>query len=420
MKKSMFNIEQEVEDGLLIYNTLSSGILFLNEIYTKEYEKIDRGINNIKPDLINELERGKMLVEDSLDEVGFVKFINNSSRMDDNGVGITIAPTMECNFSCPYCYEEGVRYNRMTRQVADETIEFIKKSDPDNKGIGICWYGGEPLLGIRTIEYITRQLFADEKVKEKFQAEIVTNGYYLNEENALLLKELGITRAQITLDGPPEIHDQRRTLINGKPTFHKIMENIKKVHEIIKIDIRVNVDRSNIERVMDILDILEVENLKNKVGFYIAAVDDAADLVPNPDCFSDKDFSKEELELYVQALKKGFNLISVPGPMFGICGAVAKNSYVIDPLGNLYKCWNEIGRIESCVGNVYEGPVFNSVLSDYLNYEGVSEQKCQSCAVLPTCLGGCPYIKKNTGEARCSSIRFNSKKIASLLFELKK
>lgn len=40
--------------------------------------------------------------------------------------------------------------------------------------------------------------------------------------------------------------------------------------------IRVNVDRTNISRVHEILDILEEEGLRNKLGFYIAAVDDSA------------------------------------------------------------------------------------------------------------------------------------------------
>ncbi|KTD85433.1 hypothetical protein [Paenibacillus etheri] len=117
------------------------------------------------------------------------------------------------------------------------------------------------------------------------------------------LKACQITFCQITLDGPPDIHDNRRFLIDrsGKkagPTFHKILENIKDIHEDIHVNIRVNVDKTNINRVDEILDLLEQHGLKNKVGFYLAPVDDSASSCVNLDCFSSYEFSGEELQVY--------------------------------------------------------------------------------------------------------------------------
>ncbi|WP_249900406.1 hypothetical protein [Paenibacillus sp. PK3_47] len=93
------------------------------------------------------------------------------------------------------------------------------------------------------------------------------------------------------------------------PTFHRILQNIKDVHEEIKINIRVNVDRTNIGHVDQILDLLEEHGLRNKVGFYIAAVDDSASSCANPDCFSSYEFSGEEMQVYRKALQRGFNTI---------------------------------------------------------------------------------------------------------------
>ena len=53
-------------------------------------------------------------------------------------------------------------------------------------------------------------------------------------------------------------------------TFNTILENIKNSYDLLEIVIRVNVDRTNISRVHEILDILEEEGLRNKLGFYIA------------------------------------------------------------------------------------------------------------------------------------------------------
>ena len=67
-----------------------------------------------------------MLVSDEVDEVSQLKVLNNATRFNTQGISFTIAPTMKCNFACPYCFEEGVRYNTMTQTIENETIEFIK------------------------------------------------------------------------------------------------------------------------------------------------------------------------------------------------------------------------------------------------------------------------------------------------------
>lgn len=73
MKLSMYNIETKTKDGLLIFNTVTSGILLLNEEYTLEYEKlkIDDGKYQ-KDDLIKEMIRCGMLVDDSTEELSKV------------------------------------------------------------------------------------------------------------------------------------------------------------------------------------------------------------------------------------------------------------------------------------------------------------------------------------------------------------
>lgn len=38
LKESMYNIITEVDDGMLIYNTLSAGLLSLNSAYSKAYD----------------------------------------------------------------------------------------------------------------------------------------------------------------------------------------------------------------------------------------------------------------------------------------------------------------------------------------------------------------------------------------------
>jgi len=416
----MFNVETPIDDGMLIYNSLTSGILFLNAEYTEEYFKFKNENKCQRQDLKNTLEKGQMIVDDDIDEVGMIKFFNNHARYDDNILSLTLAPTMNCNFECPYCFEAGFRNTNMTDETEKQLVKFIKNLAKEKKGVGICWYGGEPMLALKRIESITKELWKEKNIKDNFSADIVTNGFYLTREKAILLSSLGVEHCQITLDGPPRIHDTRRVPHNGRPTFYKILNNIKESADVLSINIRVNVDKSNIDSVMEVLDILEENGLKNKVGFYISAVDDIMDDTSNTLCFTDKEFSEEEIKFYKNALKKGHNLINVPSSMFGICGAVSVGSYVVDPLGDLYKCWDEVGRKDFSVGNIWKGPVLNNVMASYMNFEAASDEKCSSCPVLPACLGGCPNQKIRAGVSRCSSIERNSQDVSELLYEIKK
>lgn len=108
MKISAFNIERDVDKGKLIYNTISSGILFLDGEKIEEYESLKNSkfIDKTNTDLKRELIKGNMLVDDFLDEVELIKYISNSARYDKDYLGLTIATTQACNFVCPYCYEK--------------------------------------------------------------------------------------------------------------------------------------------------------------------------------------------------------------------------------------------------------------------------------------------------------------------------
>lgn len=419
MKLSMFNEESKTENGLLIYNSATSGIILLNEEYTKKYQQIKEGADISQyQDLIAQLEKCGMLVDDSIDEVSEVK-IKSRIVQHSNEIDFTIAPTMNCNFACPYCYEEGVRYNEMTKEVADKTIEFILNQTNPSTPLSIFWYGGEPLLNMKMIRYITNRIQENPDKFRSYSSAIVTNGYLLTHENAEILKDLGIHNAQITLDGAPDAHDSRRYLKGSKgPTFMKILDNIKESCDLINISIRVNVDKTNINHIDQLLDIIHEQGLKDKVTLYISPVSDTAGK-PDPNCFTSKEFSKEQINFYTRMIDNGTEIVSVPEANYGVCSAISPFSFLVDPLGNLYKCWNDVGRIEMNVGNVFEGQKTNSVLSSYLNYDAFDNAKCHSCSVLPLCLGGCPYEKNKLGRATCGSIKFNINDIIKFYYDSK-
>lgn len=91
------------------------------------------------------------------------------------------------------------------------------------------WTGGEPLLEFKNITSLMERInFIANKNKISIDHFMVRNGYLLTSDRAKKLKELGVKRIQITIDGSKKSHDQRRILANKEGTFDKIIENINK------------------------------------------------------------------------------------------------------------------------------------------------------------------------------------------------
>ncbi|WP_343750137.1 radical SAM protein, partial [Paraclostridium ghonii] len=114
----------------------------------------------------------------------------------------------------------------------------------------ITWYGGEPLLAKDIIaEFSKRVIEITEREGVYFSSYIVTNGYLIDDEVIQIFKDSKITGAQITIDGPPIIHNKRRILKNSSDeTFDKIVGNIKKLIAggISNVAIRINIDKTNV------------------------------------------------------------------------------------------------------------------------------------------------------------------------------
>lgn len=419
MKYSNFNNIIDIKDGKIIYNSLSGGVLKLNQIYANQL--LDNpNVTGISEELFENLKKGCMIIEDDVSEIDRIILKERISRFSKDTLGITIAPTLKCNFACDYCYEAGCNYSSMDDSTTQATIDFIMGKIKNIKHIGITWYGGEPLLMMDTIERISKELINNKPDDVQYHSSIVTNGYNLNAECAMKLKELQVSKVQITIDGPPHIHDKRRKLHNGDGSFERIMNNICESSDIIPIVIRINVDKTNIEHLQELLTLFENYGIKNKVPFYIAPVDDVAAKCKNPSCFTCGEFSEKQIAFLKESTLRGFNVISIPQSTNYICGAVSMNSFLIDPLGDIYKCWDDIGRKDEKIGDIFNGISNNGNLEKWLLYDSFESKECKECSLLPSCLGGCPYYFFKTGKHKCIPAKNNCSQLLDLMNNYKK
>lgn len=274
MKLSRYNIEKKEDKSCLIYNTVTSAILELDTDYEKSYYEMKEGKKCSKPDLESALLEGGMLVEDDKDEFAELLIRNKIERFADSNLTLTIAPTMACNFCCPYCYEKGREYITMSETVQDQLTSQLKEKYQHIHELTVSWYGGEPLLAIETIEKLTKKIKSVLPLGCKYNADMVTNGYKLTRRVAEKLKDMDIHYIQVTLDGSKQAHDSRRILHNHQPTFEHILDNIRECADILNISIRINVDKTNINEATEIFDWLERYGLKGRVANLIVFVEE--------------------------------------------------------------------------------------------------------------------------------------------------
>jgi uncharacterized protein len=321
-KASRFNHFFTDENGeRLAFNAMTCSLASIDDKAYAVYENIVNGSSNDldeSDETVKKLIAGRFIVPEELDEVNYLKVLHYHQRFHLPIKGLTIAPTLNCNFDCVYCYEGEKQALTMTNEIMDALLKYIDTFLISARRFSVGWYGGEPLLCLDKIEYLTQGIFEICRNKEvMYSSGIITNGYLFTKAVAKQLGNLNVRFAQVTLDGPEKIHDARRPLRSGRGTYSAIVKNIIEASEVFpRISIRVNVDRNNIKTIPAML--LDLHNmglhLRQNVLIHFAPVAAATlacqDVAPY--CLNAQAFSKVELELYQKGLELGFKCVRYP------------------------------------------------------------------------------------------------------------
>ena len=390
MKKSQFNYLYDLKDKIIIYNTFSKSIL---EMTNEEYSKFQNDDYGSAKDLL--VDNG-FLVEDNFNEINYLKYIHYRTRFCADVLTLTVAPTLECNFDCPYCFEDK-RKGHMSDEVKECIVEFInEKIKKGIKKISITWYGGEPLLQIKTIKDILNGIMDQiNKYHVEIDQFLITNGYLLNEAVLEILKSCGIDHLQITIDGVKENHDKRRFLRTGKGTYDVIMNNLAKMKNYeFQIDVRMNLDNENYEDYKDLRELISRIGNSN-IRIYPAVTEKINERM------EERENIYMEGQKFKEFLANGHTdgyvddyICEVEDNRCYFCSAELENTYVIDELGNVYKCWDEIGRENSiCFNILHPDEIRYEALLKYMGSDPFDEVECRECELLPICFGGCRFQK---------------------------
>lgn len=410
---SKYNYLFKCNNHYYLYNSLSNGFAELDQ---DTYNNIKNNANNIEAlendsEIYDFLFKMKAIVNSDQIEFDKIKYVTLRNRFKSNTLHLTINPTLDCNFACPYCFENDHIKNYMTEETEDKIVKFIKNYS-NISSVFVTWFGGEPLLAFRCIQSLTHKI---EKIGLEYKAGMITNGYLLNKNIICKLKDLRIKSLQITLDGLAAIHNSRRCLKTGGKTFERIISNITLLNELnpdIKVNIRMNIDKTNLEDFVKLYSFIQSKGYKN-VYINPAFVEDVDNPNSNP-CV----FNSAEKAVFIQQLLLEHGLsfsLLYPSNERTECSVRNPTSVVIGPQGELYKCWHDVGNSEMVYGSLDNGITNEKILLDYLiGADPFEDKSCIKCKLLPVCNGGCPHArlqaeKKGLKNAVCPPIKNNLK-----------
>ncbi|HML88750.1 MAG TPA: SPASM domain-containing protein [Methylomusa anaerophila] len=421
MKPSIYNFiwPAEQQDKVIVFNSMTTALIELDKDCAAVLNKPGFALEELSFGdrlLVAGLKEGGFVLDDEIDELQVLKFNYNRQKYDPGRMGLTIAPTMLCNFACTYCFEqpgEGDRrdggHSIMPEPVRQELVDFVARAAKNLKSLQVIWYGGEPLLAQDVIVELSEKfisLAAENNIA--YSAYMVTNGYLADENRWTVqkLKENRISTIQVTLDGPPEVHNRRRMLKSGRgSTFERILNNIKLLlSQGLAVHLRINVDRSNMENAEELLDILEAENLKDIQNIYLGQVhaDTAGCKSVESSCATTEEFTRFSCAFHRTLAHRGFKAGRYPRSAVS-CSANYLNAFVIDPDGDMYKCWHEVGNKPLAVGNIagFDKPRDRQQRMReirWLTWEPFAYAGCLSCKLVPVCMGGCSYRAMHAGD----------------------
>ena len=427
-KFSKFNTTYEIEDNILIYNSCSGEITKIpkkNKLYNilknQNIEKIDE----IEQTKIKELKQKKYIVYNEENENRELVKLHINDLVMDNTLVFTILTTEQCNFRCKYCYEK-FKHGSLSDELVNSFIKYIKENIRKFSGVHIRWFGGEPLLAINVVKKISKLVKEIcENENKIFSSEMLTNAYLLNLNTFKELYDIGVTQFKITVDGPREVHDTLRVLINEKGTFDVIFNNIINISKLnndykFRIILRSNISKKSQDLLENYLELL-YKNFSNDKRFTFKFK--MVDLLEGTKEDNVKDivlYSEEELfnKLIESKYKLNYD-VYFEHLKTGLCRATKRNNFVIGADGTIYKCLVYLEKDENKIGKVHEnGELFinESKLALWINND-YDVDKCFDCSNCMRCLGGkCVANRLFNNEIKCKFNNEHLKNVMKILY----
>lgn len=395
-------------NGWILYNSVSGALIAL------DHENYDL-LTNLKdnPEMVHqysnceELIHAQILVHKDSTAINNKKLKVLQHRLSKDIFDLTVAPTLACNFECPYCFERELPKYEMSEETENNLVRFVKLLMRGVQVLRITWFGGEPLLAVNRMKSFSQKV--QKEVNVPLESHVITNGYLLNSDTIHTLGDLGVTFYQITIDGLEETHNKMRPLHNKKGTFQTIMKNIEtliQLNDKVEVAIRVNVDSKNADEYHAVYKYLHDRFGTGNIHVHAGFIDNYSFSCSSVEACSLERRERAKFLVDQYARYRIYSDEFYPTINHDSCMARYLNSFVVGPDGELYKCLSLLGVKEMAIGNVNNDDEVISnedLLVEFLKgNDYLDSSECNQCILFPVCDGGCPYLKMK--EELCGEV----------------
>lgn len=424
-KVSRYNIVSRAQDGaVILYNSLTGSRVLLDASMLEERQvqalEADAWSDDTPlPDdeLLEAFVELGFFVPVRVDELAIQLDRHRDVACNSSVRRVTVVLTRKCNLGCNYCYQDKDLAD--PRANIEQIIAHLRSQVVPGGSLLVTWFGGEPLLRLSLIEELTHAIRDYCKsVSARYGATISTNGVLLDDERVEKLIALDVNSFQISLDGPPAVQELRRPSLNRKPTYGPIVDNIGRLLDAgAQVNIKVIIDRENWRQVPELFQDLARRGLLTRLQFAIQETEGKFAALQYDPCFETfEQYTSAKMELLKVLRGHGYTL-SDPSQKGEFCAATSPYSTIIDMSGTAYRCAtepdNEVGHLGA------DGTVSlqNRAYEDlFTTRDGLSDELCKTCKVLPICGGGCTLAaEKMARRGRCSYFRTEIRNYLALL-----
>lgn len=375
-------VEQPVDEGLLLYHTMTKALLLLTPEEAEVYKA--------HPEEMSELIGLWFLVPQSHDDRLLSRQIRDVARMlekkSDAITSYTILTTTDCNARCFYCYEMGRPRVPMSKETAEKTANYII-SHCQGKKVSLHWFGGEPLYNKPVISLICNRL---KDAGIEYSSKMTSNGYLFDDNTITEAKELwNLKKVQITLDGTEKTYNRCKAYIyKNVNAYQRVIGNIHRLQDAdILVSIRLNIDMHNAKNLSELVDEIhrEFSNSKGISVYFHALFDYTKGNIAIKDDEKRKYVFDIIKEIEARLIQYGF--LKPRGLNRHIktnkCMADNDSSIVIVPSGSIGKC-------EHFTEDHFIGHVDNTVLNSKVQIEFKvcrdEIEACATCFLYPNCI----------------------------------
>jgi uncharacterized protein len=335
----------------------------------------------------------------------------------------TFIPTSRCNMGCTYCGQIHAP-GSVPSAVASSFLERVEAGfrSPNVWHVHVAWFGGEPLLGYRTIIDLSKQIAEmAAQVEKPYSSRMTTNGALLTPDRMqYLVEDALVSRFDITLDGPADVHDRHRPLKAGGTSFDKIVATLSwyrdaELRQPAIVVLRTNVDRHNLPFVGQYLETMSRLGFNDarKFLFEISPIHSWGNDVSSI-ALPTQDAARHEVGWMELMEHLGLPYGVLPGrPRATTCVATDPHCEVIDNQGNLFSC-TEI-PLTPQEGSDRLGNIMSLRMLDRRpqgQFDGWDEAvanghiPCSTCQLRPICRGACPK-QWSEGSIPCPTLKLN-------------